>query len=221
MDPYQIEQKYGPMGDLPDTNPKTRFGIKKPRVSSIPPIAILQCGMGMTNGVDKYGLFNWREHDVTASIYYDAAMRHLFAWYEGEKAASDSGVHHLGHAMACMAILLDAEHNGCLNDDRSEHGIDFQAVVDSLTLPDDEKTIADEFEDEDIDYAADLAKRDYLVKPFVKPDQSNTDQSTVVNLVNHDGRKYVVRIPHNRVNDVINLLSKVPSSPFKDPWESV
>jgi len=121
--------------DVPDTNPKSRYGVAKPGISAIPPVAILHCGLGMQNGVEKYGLFNWREHEVSASVYYNAAARHLMAWWEGEREAQDSGVHHLGHVMACCAILLDAEEQGMLNDDRPENGADFQAIVDSLTEP--------------------------------------------------------------------------------------
>ena len=43
---------------------------------------------------------------------------HLNAWAEGEEAAPDSGVHHLGHARACLGILLDAQETGNLIDDR-------------------------------------------------------------------------------------------------------
>ena len=32
--------------------------------------------------------------------------------------APDSKAHHLGHARACLGILLDAMANGCLEDDR-------------------------------------------------------------------------------------------------------
>ncbi len=104
--------------DLPDTNPKTRFGVAKPAVADIPPVAILTLGQGMSDGTKKYGRTNWREHEVTASVYYNAAMRHLMAWWDGEKNADDSGVHHLGHAMACQAILVDAEASEKLVDDR-------------------------------------------------------------------------------------------------------
>jgi hypothetical protein len=55
-------------------------------------------------------------------VYVDAALRHLNAWFDGEQEASDSGVHHLGHARACMAILLDAEATGNLIDDRPAEG---------------------------------------------------------------------------------------------------
>jgi hypothetical protein len=62
---------------------------------------------------------NWRENYISASIYYDAAMRHLISWYDGETIDPESGVHHLGHVMACCAILLDGELLGTLNDNRA------------------------------------------------------------------------------------------------------
>jgi hypothetical protein len=66
----------------------------------------------------KYGRHNYRVIGVRASIYYDAALRHLMQWWEGENVDTESGVEHLAHAMACMVILLDAESLGKLNDDR-------------------------------------------------------------------------------------------------------
>lgn len=76
----------------------------------------------MKDGKAKYGLMNWRTSGVAASVYYDAALRHLLAWYDGEDYAQDSGVHHLAHAMACFAIVLDAMHSGTLTDDRPVKG---------------------------------------------------------------------------------------------------
>lgn len=102
----------------PDDNPKTAIGTKKPPVSVVPPVAVFHLGQAMKDGKEKYGLMNWREKRVSSSVYFDAAMRHLMSWWDGEDRASDSGVHHLAHAMACMAILLDAESIGKLNDDR-------------------------------------------------------------------------------------------------------
>nr|DAU76344.1 MAG TPA: hypothetical protein [Caudoviricetes sp.] len=106
----------------PDDNPKTAVGLTKPSLSAVPPIAMFHLGKAMSDGMRKYGKMNYREKKVSSSIYYDAALRHLMAWYDGEQIASDSGVHHLGHAMACMAILLDAEALGQLNDDRPTPG---------------------------------------------------------------------------------------------------
>ena len=99
------------------TNPKDLLGEKKISITKLPPVAILHGSAAMVNGADKYGPYNWRENDVVSHIYIDAAMRHLMEWWEGEETASDSGVNHLGHAIACCAILLDAQANGNLIDD--------------------------------------------------------------------------------------------------------
>lgn len=72
----------------------------------------------MMDGATKYSAYNFRDKSVTASIYIDAAKRHLDCWFEGQTFASDSKVHHLGHALACCAILLDCEYTGNLIDDR-------------------------------------------------------------------------------------------------------
>lgn len=104
--------------DLPDNNPKTRFGVTKPGIADIPMSAIFMLGLAMRDGKEKYGRTNWRENKVTASIYLDAAFRHLASWWEREEVASDSLVHHLGHVMACCAILIDAQTTDNLIDDR-------------------------------------------------------------------------------------------------------
>lgn len=100
------------------TNPKDLIGNTKVSITKFPPIGTVMGAMAMMDGADKYGPYNWRAKDVKASIYIDAAMRHLMSWFEGEEFADDSRVHHLGHAIACAAILLDAQANGNLIDDR-------------------------------------------------------------------------------------------------------
>lgn len=107
---------------LPDDNPKTSHGVKKCPLHLVPPVAIALEAMAFKDGADKYGPYNWREKTISSSIYYSAAMRHLQAWWDGENAAGDSGVHHLAHARACLAMLLDAGEIGKLNDDRPAPG---------------------------------------------------------------------------------------------------
>lgn len=104
--------------ELIDSNLKTAAARKKPVVSSVPPIAILALGAAMQDGVSKYGRFNWRKTETTATVFYDAMMRHLIAWYSGEDYAPDSKVHHLAHVMAGCAIILDSVQNGVFNDNR-------------------------------------------------------------------------------------------------------
>lgn len=105
-----------------ETNPKTLIGIKKVSLSKVPSSALAHCAMAMMDGAKKYKKYNWRETQVEAEIYVDAALRHIMSWYDGEDTAQDSGVHHLGHAMACMAIVLDAMETGNLIDDRPAKG---------------------------------------------------------------------------------------------------
>jgi hypothetical protein len=100
------------------SNPKDILGVKKPSLTKIPAVAQLWEGLAMMDGGGKYGPYNWRDNKVVASIYIDACKRHLDAWFEGQQKAEDSGCHHLGHARACLGILLDAEATGNLIDDR-------------------------------------------------------------------------------------------------------
>lgn len=99
-------------------NPKDLFGSVKVSFTKLPAVAIAHGAHAMMDGAQKYGAYNWRDKKVIASIYVDAALRHLACWFEGQEDAPDSGVHHLGHAIACCAILLDAQETGNLIDDR-------------------------------------------------------------------------------------------------------
>jgi len=101
-----------------DANLKTAAAINKPRVSDVPPVALFALGAAMSDGATKYGRFNWRKTGSTSSVFYDAMIRHLVDWYNGEDYAHDSNVHHLGHVMASCAIILDSAAQNSLNDDR-------------------------------------------------------------------------------------------------------
>lgn len=103
-------------------NPKDALGAQKPDPSVVPPCAELHLATAMMDGAVKYGPFNWRDNPVQARIYYAAARRHLAQWLDGEDFDPTSEVHHLGHAMACCAILLDAYEQGNLVDDRPVAG---------------------------------------------------------------------------------------------------
>lgn len=104
------------------TNPKDLIGIEKPPISLVPPVSVIYEAMALRDGAAKYGPYNWRANKVQASIYIDAFNRHVMAWLDGEDFARDSGVHHLAHAKACLGIILDAEANGSLVDDRPQTG---------------------------------------------------------------------------------------------------
>lgn len=104
------------------TNPKDKFGKLKVSLTAIPPAAKVHFALAMMDGAGKYGPYNWRTKTVSARVYLDACQRHLDAYFDGEQNAPDSKVHHLGHAMACLGIIVDAEATGKLVDDRPPPG---------------------------------------------------------------------------------------------------
>lgn len=106
----------------PDDNPKTAVGISKVPLHLVPPVATHYTALAFADGAKKYGPYNWREKRVSTSVYIAAAKRHLDAFWDGEDVSADAGVHHLGHVMACCAILLDGMSIGMLNDDRPPKG---------------------------------------------------------------------------------------------------
>lgn len=99
-------------------NPKRQFGVAKPSIHFIPPAVILEEARVMQLGGSKYGPFNWNDKPVDASTYYDAAFRHMAAWYTGQNDDPESGASHLAHARACLGIILDSLMHGTLIDDR-------------------------------------------------------------------------------------------------------
>jgi len=110
------------MNIYPDDNPKTILGVSKPGIKAVPASALYYLGQAMADGERKYGLYNYREKRVSSSIYFEAAQRHWWSWWDGEDCAQDSNIHHLAHAMACAAIVLDAYELRQLNDDRGQKG---------------------------------------------------------------------------------------------------
>ncbi len=57
-------------------------------------------------GADRYGPDNWMRVENGRTRYYDAAQRHLTAWWGGEANDADTGLPHLAHAICCGLFLL-------------------------------------------------------------------------------------------------------------------
>lgn len=105
-----------------ETNPKDLLGAAKPNLYLVPPALMLHAAKAMENGAKKFSPYNWRQKKVKNTIYISAALRHILSYLDGEDAARDSGVNHLGHAAACLGIILDAAATGNLIDDRPNKG---------------------------------------------------------------------------------------------------
>lgn len=59
-----------------------------------------------TAGGGKYPMHNWRK----GLFFLDTAacaLRHIFAWLEGEDCDKETGLHHLKHAACNIAFLLE------------------------------------------------------------------------------------------------------------------
>lgn len=110
-------------------NPKDLVGQQKLGLFNVPLGPLYELAGAHDDGAEKYGAFNWRDYPVLASVYANAAKRHIDKWLQGEERAGDSGVHHLGHAMACMAILLDSQQHDTLKDDRVPSKVSLETIL--------------------------------------------------------------------------------------------
>lgn len=128
FDEYVVKDVGATPSQMPVTNPKTFMGKRKlPMFSVVSPASMIYEADAMrygafeaprVDGTKGYGPFNWRDNPIEASVYVDAAARHIMAWQDGEDLASDSLIHHLAHAKATIGIIIDALENGTLIDDR-------------------------------------------------------------------------------------------------------
>lgn len=102
------------------SNPKQGFGVQKYAVSTVSAPVLAEWSLGMLEGALKYGRHNYRLAGVRASVYYDATMRHLTAWWEGEDYDPDSkaNLHHISKAIASLSVLRDAMIMDKFKDDR-------------------------------------------------------------------------------------------------------
>lgn len=103
-------------------NPKDIIGSKKVNMTLFPPSAVIAGARNMMDGAKKYGPYNWRKTNVRMSVYLDATLRHLYSLFDGEDLTRDSKVSHLTCILCNMAILIDADLNGGLIDDRPTKG---------------------------------------------------------------------------------------------------
>jgi len=100
------------------SNPKDAVGTGKVPLSTISGPVMGEVGLAMLEGARKYGRHNYRAIGVRASVYHDASMRHLLAWWEGQDIDPDSGLSHITKAIASLVVLRDAMINDKWSDDR-------------------------------------------------------------------------------------------------------
>lgn len=99
-------------------NPKQHYGDKKIPLYLLPFSFAANVCVALYEGMTKYGLVNWRVAKVEAMTYASACKRHVDRWIGGQDHDPVTKVRHLANAGACIAILIDAEVNGTLIDNR-------------------------------------------------------------------------------------------------------
>lgn len=117
---------------LKATNPKDAIGISKAPMSTVSAAVLAEVGVAMLEGASKYGRHNYRAAGVRSSVYYDATMRHLMAWWEGEDTDPDSGMSHITKAITSLVVLRDAMIQDMCTDDRPPRSAEFYARLNTL-----------------------------------------------------------------------------------------
>jgi hypothetical protein len=68
-------------------------------------------------GAAKYAPYNWRK-GYDWSLSYDAMLRHIYAFWNGEDRDPESGLPHMAHARWHTGVLLEFWNYGLGTDDR-------------------------------------------------------------------------------------------------------
>ena len=95
-------EKRGEVGK-PSASRKDDYG--KPPLNLLDRYSLEQVASVLAFGAEKYHAHNWRG-GVASSRLSAAALRHIFAWLDGENLDTESGLSHLAHAQCCLMFLL-------------------------------------------------------------------------------------------------------------------
>lgn len=78
----------------------------KRRYSLLPAGTINEVVDVLEFGSAKYADDNWQKVDNARTRYYNAALRHIDSWWNGEVKDDETGKHHLAHAICCLMFLM-------------------------------------------------------------------------------------------------------------------
>jgi hypothetical protein len=101
-----------------DTNPKDAIAMDKMPLHLVSGVVAAYQAIAHYLGNVKYGAWNYVACGARASIYFAAALRHLWRWYWGEENDPVDGTPHLANALACINILIETSERGIMLDDR-------------------------------------------------------------------------------------------------------
>jgi hypothetical protein len=118
----RVPTQGGHMPLPPADNPKDATAFGKIPLELWPAAASAGGSLGILWGAFKYGRNNWRATSVKATVYLAAALRHIRASLEGSDHDPESQLDPIYHALASLAIYVDAKTAGTIIDDRNYPG---------------------------------------------------------------------------------------------------
>jgi len=110
-----------------------KFDGEKPNLALIPKEAMWMMGEAFSYGGKKYGEENHKQ-GLSIKRQLAAALRHIYQFLDGEDLDSESGLNHLGHALASVAMATYTFTNNQEFDDRfRKPGLGNMAAQELLT----------------------------------------------------------------------------------------
>ena len=89
-----------------------KFDGGKPRWSLLPWHEVGEVVKVLTVGAIKYEDDNWKRVPNGRDRYFSACMRHLTAWWNGERLDPETKLNHLAHAGCCILFMLWIDNQG-------------------------------------------------------------------------------------------------------------
>lgn len=111
------------MNQIADFDPDEASKFDKDKRRNLAPIrAVNLMNDVFTYGAEKYSPGNWHQGEgFDWDRLDDALERHLNAWRLGEDIDPESGLHHLGHAMCCLAMMTEHSQANIGSDTRTRN----------------------------------------------------------------------------------------------------
>lgn len=98
-------------------NSGTKFDQGKPPLSILTKESLIAEAQAFAYGELKYSRHNYKL-GMNWNRIIDASLRHITAFNSGEDMDQESGLNHLWHAKACLAMLIYYYENKVGTDDR-------------------------------------------------------------------------------------------------------
>jgi len=96
----------------------TKYDAGKLDFALLPVDALEEIIKVLMYGAEKYSRDNW-SNVGSWKTYFNALMRHSWAWWKGEDNDAETGLSHLAHAGCCVLFMLALVLRGKGKDDRA------------------------------------------------------------------------------------------------------